>query len=192
MMMTLREWNDNKTTPIGVTAVPSSLRVQINDGESDSADSPSENLTSFRTVSNKLRRFGEHLISWTSWKINSMQLRSNSHLFVTPWMAKFRLWAKQWKYKQLTASFFIRAWTPLCMPLMHAAASYAWPTQLAVDREHRESTSFMTWTLREHLSPIEFHTAAVAILRTDLINLNQSLENAENVYKYVLNAVFLW
>ena len=37
--------------------------------------------------------------------------------------------------------------------------------------------------------PIEFYTAAVAILRTDL-NVDQSditLDNAENVYKHLLN-----
>ena len=81
---------------------------------------------------------------FTSWNMNFMQLPNNSQFFVTSWTHKFKLLAKQWTYRQCSASFFTRALTPFRTPLVFAAPSYAWPMQLAIGREHLTSTSFMT------------------------------------------------
>ena len=92
----------------------------LNDG--DRVDSLSDQVISLRTLSKRFSLFGENLMSWSSWKMNSIQLRSSSHLIVTSWTHRFKLWAKQWTYSQWLASFSIRAWKPfrtLLMWLLH-------------------------------------------------------------------------
>ena len=101
-----------------------------------------------RTRSNKLNCFGENLINWTSWKINSMQSRRSSHRFVTSWTDKFKLCAKQWTYRQWSTSFFMRGWIPFRTPLNVNNAGYFTSRTLIAYHE-------MGWKL--YLSVMFFH-----------------------------------